>query len=168
MEAKVPPGLSQRRRPAFDFHVRRVDLAEDLPSAAHPGLRQTIHADLPGPPEETRIRESTNPSPWRPFSVRGTWLRRSRAPSAIPAWVPSRPGSRTFQKPWRWSRTRSAAVSSTSFRCGPVYLSLQPVILTLSRRGNYREHFIYRRLGCKSNSLLPTGRPLDESRLARG
>src|SRR5439155_23326021 len=61
MEAKVPPGLSQRRRPAFDFHVRRVDLAEDLPSAAHPGLRQTIHADLRGPLEETRIPRIDEP-----------------------------------------------------------------------------------------------------------
>jgi len=32
-----------------------------LPSAANPGLRQTIHADLPGPPEETRIPRIDEP-----------------------------------------------------------------------------------------------------------
>ena len=37
-----------------------------------------------------------------------------------------------------------------AFRCGPVYLSVRPLILTLSGDGNYREHFIYRRLGFKS------------------
>src|SRR5439155_997585 len=65
-------------------------------------------------PRRRASRASTKPWPWRAFRVRGTWLRSSRAPSAIPAWVPSRPGSRTFQNAWRWSRTRSVAVSSTS------------------------------------------------------
>src|SRR2546430_6427575 len=74
---------------------------------------------------------------------------------------------KTFQKAWRCRRTRSAAVSSTSFRCGRVYLRVQPVILRLSLRGNDREHFKYHRPGCTHNSLPPTGRPLDESRLAR-
>src|SRR6266566_2064035 len=64
-------------------------------------------------PRRRVSRESARPSSWSAFRVRGTWLRRSRAPSAIPAWVASRPGSGTFQNPWRWTRTRSAAVSST-------------------------------------------------------
>src|SRR6266508_3235889 len=75
----------------------------------------------------------------------------------MPAWVACRPGSGTFQKPWRWRRTRSAAVSSTAFRCGPVYLSVRSLRITLSMDGNYREHFIYRRLGCATHSPRPPG-----------
>src|SRR5207245_2109092 len=61
LEAEIPPRLSQRRRPAFDFHARRVDLAEDLPGAAHPGFRQGVDADLPIPPEEPRVARLEEP-----------------------------------------------------------------------------------------------------------
>src|SRR5213078_2263996 len=44
-----------------------------------------------------------------------------------------------------------------AFRCGPVYLSVRPLILTLSGDGNYREHFIYRRLGCEFIIRCPPG-----------
>src|SRR5438552_1826054 len=108
-------------------------------------------------PRRRVSRESARPSSCNAWRVRGTWLRRRRAPSAMPACVASRPGSATFQNPWRWTRTRSAAVRSTAFRCGPVYLSVRPLILTLSGDGNYREHFIYRRLGCEFIIRCPPG-----------
>ena len=54
-KAEVPPRVSQGRRPSFDFDARRIDLAEDLSSAPHPGLGQRIDADLPGPTEEPRV-----------------------------------------------------------------------------------------------------------------
>jgi len=61
LEAEISSGLAQRRRPSFDFHARRVDLAEDLPGAAHPGFRQGIDPDLSVPPEEPRVARLDEP-----------------------------------------------------------------------------------------------------------
>ena len=55
LEAEIPPGLSQGRRPSFDLDACRVDLAEDLPRAAHAGLRERVHPHLPGLPEEACV-----------------------------------------------------------------------------------------------------------------
>src|SRR2546427_2985025 len=41
------------------------------------------------------------------------------------------------------------------------------LIITLSANGNYHEHFIYRRLGCKTVLPEPTGRPRHEGHPAR-
>src|SRR5439155_1215134 len=54
-EAQIPPRLSQRRRPTFDFHTRRVDLAEDLPGPPNTRLRQHVDVHLAVPAEQSRI-----------------------------------------------------------------------------------------------------------------
>ena len=52
---------------------------------------------------------------------------------------------------------------------GPVHPATAPpwVRIRLCGRGNYREHFIYRRLESKSIISKPTGRPTHENSVAR-
>src|SRR5438093_4169140 len=65
----------------------------------------------------------------------------------------------------KWHGTRSAGDgfhrSSSGFdgwpQTGRGGIHACPVILTLSRVGNYHEQFIYRRVGCKCVSLSPPG-----------
>src|SRR5207245_1030737 len=71
-------------------------------------------------PRSRVSRGSRSPSDWRAFNVRGTWLRSRRAPSAIPAWVPSRPSSWTFQNGWRWRRTRVSVCYTISTWVGSI------------------------------------------------
>src|SRR2546430_4215798 len=69
---------------------------------------------------------------------------------------------------FRSFQTRSPTVSLDFDKCPPAgrrAVHACPVILTLSRVGNYHEQFIYRRVGCESRSEEHTSELQSQSNL---